>query len=150
MILIDANALIVLLIGLIDTRIFKWHDRTSIYSEDDFNELIEIIGGIENLVVLPNVWTEVDNLLNDFRGEYKYKYILKITESIKATTEKYIDSQTATRSPHFQELGLTDSLVLEYSKHCKLLITSDSQLSDYAVAYNIPVYDMVKRRNERF
>jgi len=149
MILIDTNSLIVIIIGLIDPRIFKWHNRTSIYTEEDFYELMKIIGGLDKLIVLPNVWTEVDNLLNDFRGDYKYQYILKITETIKASTEKFIDSHNATQNPHFQELGLTDSLILEYSKECELLITSDSRLSDYANAFNIPVHDMVKRRNER-
>lgn len=149
MILIDTNALVVLLIGIIDPRIYKWHNRTSIYNEEDFDNLLATIGSIEKLVVLPNVWTEVDNLLNDFGGEYKYQYVNKITETIKGTTEKFLESQKATQSPYFQHLGLTDSLLLEHSKLCELLITSDSQLSDYAKAFNIPVYDMVERRNER-
>jgi hypothetical protein len=46
-------------------------------------------------------------------------------------------------------MGLTDSLVLEQAKSCKLLITSDSQLSDYALAYGIKVYDLVKVKNEK-
>jgi uncharacterized protein YaiI (UPF0178 family) len=44
---------------------------------------------------------------------------------------------------------VTDSLLLEYSKECELLITSDSKLSDYAVASGISVFDLVKNRNER-
>lgn len=52
-------------------------------------------------------------------------------------------------SDGFNDLGLTDSLILEYAKNCKLLITSDSQLSDYARANGIEVYDMVKSRNEK-
>jgi len=72
MILIDANALVVLLIGIIDPRLFKTHKTTSIYEEQDYYDLLAIIGDLKNLVVLPNVWTEVDNLLNNFSGNYKY------------------------------------------------------------------------------
>jgi hypothetical protein len=38
MILIDTNALVVLLIGLIDPKLFKTHKRVSIYEEEDFIE----------------------------------------------------------------------------------------------------------------
>ena len=149
MILIDTNALVVLIIGFIDTRLFKNHKRTSIYEKQDFEELLTVIGSINNLVVLPNIWTEVDNLLNDFSGNYKYQYVEKLTETIRLTNEKFISSLMATQSHHFYDLGLTDSLVLEYAKECRLLITSDSKLSDYALAYGIPVYDIVKSRNDR-
>lgn len=150
MILIDANALVVLLLGLIDPKLISKNRRTSIYEENDFYNLLTVIGNIEQLVVLPNIWTEVDNLLNNLGGSYKYLYVQKITETIKATSEKYISSVTATTSHNFIDLGLTDSLILEYSKECKLLITSDSRLSDYARAYGIKVFDMIKDRNEKF
>ena len=147
--LIDANALIILLLGLIDPKLINKHKRTSIYEEQDFNDLVAFIGDIKELVVLPNVWTEVDNLLNNFSGNYKVKYIEQITETIKLTTEKFIESKTATKSVGFYDLGLTDSIMLEYSKECELLITSDSSLSDYAIANGITVFDLVKNRNER-
>lgn len=148
MILIDTNALIVLLVGLIDVRLIKSHRRTKFYEAKDFYDLINVIGSLETLVVLPNVWTETDNLLNNFPGD-KYSYINTITNLIKSTSEKFIDSLKATECDCFYDLGLTDSLLLEYSKQCKLLVTSDSQLSDYAIAYGVQVYDMVKNRNNR-
>jgi len=147
--LIDTNALIILLIGVIDPKLFKTHKRTSIYEKQDFLDLISFIGDLDKLVVLPNVWTEVDNLLNSFGGNYKDKYVEKLTKIIKATTEKFIESKKATSSFAFFDLGLTDSLLLEYSSQCELLITSDSSLSDYAIARGIKVYDLVKNRNER-
>lgn len=66
MILVDSNALIVLLIGFIDPKLFETHKATSIYDEDDFYELLNVIGDLEEILVLPNIWTEVDNLLNTF------------------------------------------------------------------------------------
>mgnify|MGYP001380013045 CR=1 FL=1 len=149
MILIDTNALVVLLIGIIDPRLFKTHNRTSIYEEQDFIDLLAQIGSFEKLIVLPNVWTEVDNLLNDFSGRYKDRYVEEITMTIKSTTEKFLESVKATESVGFFDLGLTDSLLLEHAKECNLLITSDSKLSDYAVGYGVHVYDMVKSRNQR-
>jgi len=147
--LIDTNSLIVLLVGLIDPKLIQKHKRTSIYEEQDFIDLLYFIGKIENLVVLPNVWTEVDNLLNNFNRGHKEKYIGEITKTIKLTTEKILETKIATESIGFFDLGVTDSLLLEYSKECELLITSDSKLSDYAVASGISVFDLVKNRNAR-
>jgi rRNA-processing protein FCF1 len=65
------------------------------------------------------------------------------------TSEKFLASKTALKSNGFFELGVTDSLLLEYAKECDVLITSDSQLSDYAIASGVKVYDLVKNRNER-
>lgn len=149
MILIDANALIVLLIGTIDPKLLSTHKTTSIYEEQDFYDLLAVIGDLRNLVVLPNVWTEVDNLLNNFSGNYKFPYIEAITNTIANTTEKYIQAIEATRSYEFFELGLTDSLLLIHARNCKLLITSDSKLSDYATAYGLAVFDLVQNRNKR-
>ncbi len=149
MIIIDTNALVLLLIGLIDTNLIETHKRTSIYEEEDFDNLVSVIGNINQLIVLPNIWTEVDNLLNNF-SSYKHSYIENLKSTIKNTTEKYFESNSITEKEHFFDLGLTDSLVLECAMDCKLLITSDSKLSDYAIANGIRVYDVVKARNERF
>ncbi len=79
MIIIDANALVVLLVGSINPRLIENHKRTSIYSEEDFEELLLAVKDFKKLVVLPNVWTEVDNLLNSFSGDYKYQYVRILT-----------------------------------------------------------------------
>jgi len=149
MILIDANALTILLVGLVDINLIGRHKRTSIYQEQDYYNLMAKVESLDNLIVLPNVWTEVDNLLNDFSGNHKYEYILHLTQTIKSTSEVYLSSLNATGSTCFLDLGLTDTLLLEYSKKCKLLITADSRLSDYAKAYGVSVYDMVRTRNYR-
>lgn len=140
---------ILLIVGLIDIRQIKTHKRLSIYEKEDFYNLISIIPEIKNLIILPNVWTEVDNLLNNFQGSLKNAYVLKITELIKKSTEKYIESIKATEEYAFFDLGITDSLILSYAEKCELLITSDSKLSDYAIARGVSVYDLVMERNKR-
>jgi rRNA-processing protein FCF1 len=149
MILIDTNSLIVLILGLMDPKLIGKHKRTSIYDEEDYYNLISIVSDLKILVVLPNVWTEVDNLLNGFGGEYKNAYVSTLSETIKKTSEEYLESIKATESYAFYDLGLTDSLILEQAKNCDLLITSDSRLSDYANSMGVPVYDIVKEINKR-
>jgi rRNA-processing protein FCF1 len=149
MILIDTNTLLILIVGLMDIKLIGRHKRTSIYEEQDFYNLLSVIGNLDKVVVLPNIWTEVDNLLNNFGGERKYIYIVKLIETMKSTSEKFIHSLKGVESNAFYDLGLTDSLILEYARECELLVTSDSSLSDHAVARGIRVYDIVKNRNDR-
>jgi len=149
MILIDTNALIVLLLGLMDIRLINSHKTTSIYEEEDFHNLIDVISDIEKLVVLPNIWTEVDNLLNNFKCNYKYTYILRLADVLKKSFEHYIESKSVLEDYTFFDLGLTDSLLLQLAVECDFLITSDSRLSDYAIAKGVLVYDIVKERNKR-
>lgn len=149
MIVIDTNALIILILGQIDPKLIDSHKRTSIYEEQDYYDLLSVVVNFENLVVLPNVWTEIDNLLNGFTGNHKYHYIQSITSIIKKSSEKFISSINAVKSESFYSLGLTDSLLLELAKECTLLITSDSSLSDQAKAKGIKVFDVVENRNFR-
>ncbi|PSK99823.1 hypothetical protein [Cecembia rubra] len=148
--LIDTNALILLIVGIVDIRQIKTHKRLSIYDEEDVNNLLLVVEDLNQLIVLPNVWTEVDNLLNSFTGNLKSQYILRVTELIKESTEKYIETIEATKQYTFFDLGITDSLLLYYADNCEILITSDSRLSDYAVSRGIKVYDLVLERNKRF
>jgi len=140
--LIDSNSLLVLILGLMNPSLINKHKKTSIYSEEDFEYLIEVIGNINSLVVLPNIWTEVDNLLNNFNGNHKDLYVEIIIQTIKNTTEKYLESSLIEVNYAFYDLGLTDTLILEHAKNCELLITSDSTLSDYARSQGVKVFDL--------
>ncbi len=123
------------------------HKKTSIYDSEDFQNLLTMIGSIDSLVVLPNIWTEVDNLLNNFKGNQKELYLERTIQTIKSTTEVYLQSSLVATSYAFYDLGLTDTLLLEHAKNCDLLITSDSALSDYAKSQGIKVFDMKQMAN---
>lgn len=108
------------------------------------------IDDLSNLIILPNVWTETDNLLKvTFNSTRKVRYIESIIKLVETTEEEYVEARSVVRQPHIYDLGITDCLLLRAAKDCQLLITSDSRLADYAVANGIKVYDMVKNRNQR-
>ena len=148
MILIDANALVLLIIGLIDQNLILRHKRTSTYSKKDYADLLLVIRDFRNLVILPNVWTEVDNLLNRLPGRYRWQYLETVRGLTAQTSERYLTSKIGVSSVYFVSDGLTDSLLVELGKECDLLVTADSSLSNIATANGIDVYDIVQRRNE--
>ena len=148
---LDANALLIVVLGDMDPHIIEHHKRTSIYQAEDFNTLLELIQRSEEVLILPNVWTEVDNLLNNFRGERKYRYYLAVKTPIQSTSEVYLPTEQSLEpmDRHFN-LGIADSLLLTLAlRRETLLITGDSRLSDYAKTLGIRVFDVVENRNAR-
>lgn len=148
MILIDTNAFIILVLGIIDKTLINKHKRTSIYSDTDYDNLINFIGDdLSKILVIPNIWTEVDNLLNNTLANYKYQYYLTIKQLFNNTTEQYFETKKLTKSLYLDQVGITDSIIIEIAKKCKCIVTGDSRLSDIAIANGIKVYDLVELRN---
>ena len=150
MVFVDSNAFVVLIIGLMDPHWLKDHKTTSIYEEQDFNNLKNAIGTFENILTTPNVLTEVDNLLNSFSGHQKHPYIKAITDIVRITSERLVSSLDVIDYYYFRDLGLTDSIILHLRPEYELLVTADSGLSDHALSLGIPVLDLVAYRNNRF
>lgn len=110
---------------------------------------MQVIEDLDKLITIPNVWTEVDNLLNRI-GYLKYEYVDQLKVLMSQTEERYLSSNIALSQAEFWSLGITDTLLLQVAKECDLLITSDSELSDFANANGVKVYDMVLERNKDF
>ncbi len=149
MVVIDSNALVVYILGLMNPSLVETHEKTGIYEKDDFFYLQRLLHNKET-VTLPNILTEADNLLNRFKGDYRRAYALTFLKFINKSSEEYIESLIINSNMElFQEIGLTDLKILELSKQAEFLVTSDSKLSDYANCYGIKVIDLVKYRNDR-
>ena len=146
---IDTNALLLLILGTINKRNIGNHPRLSVYTNSEFYAISELLGKNTRLVSSPNVWTEVDNLCNNIRGDDKIKYQTVLREIIKNSFEKFISSETGVELENFYYIGLTDSIVIELAKTCDILISGDSKMSDYARALGIKVLDLKGLANQR-
>ncbi len=149
MTVIDTNALVLLIVGLMDKNLIQRHKRTSSYTKEDFNELSFLIKNPSLLIAPTNVWTEVDNLLNDFRGIHKSEYYLLLRNLIIKTTEEYLASQDIIENKSFQTIGVTDSILLDLSIKSGHLITSDYVLTNIARAKGIKVYNLQEQKMAR-
>ena len=148
-VIIDANILTLLMVGMINPRNICKHKRTSIYNEDDYKMLLHMISEYDQIYTCPNIITEVDNLLNNMTGEYHEKYITNIKNLIEESQEKYMESKSIIKDWHFDAVGLTDSIILLIAKTTDLLISGDSELCDYAKSLNIKTFDFKEYVNIR-
>jgi rRNA-processing protein FCF1 len=152
MIILDTNSLLVLTLGLVDPNIVNSHERTSIYSKEDFDFLLDQIKDFKRLVIFPNVWTELDNLMKKYPLISRNKYVETLKVLTKETTEEFVRSVEGFEMYSFYKLGLTDSNILYYSTNfkCEYVITSDSNLSDHLIAHGVNVIDLVKIKNSKY
>ena len=144
-IILDTNVFLLYLIGRIAPHKIKTHKRTSIYAVEDYNFLISTVNNIGSdleLIICPNITTEVDNLLNNtFQGYDKEKYVYLSKEIYKKSVEVYIKTIESIEQYTYYDLGITDSVILLMAKNCDLLISGDSKLCDYARSMDIPLLD---------
>lgn len=150
MIILDTNILIILIIGMINPDLISKNKRTSIYNEQDYINILNFISNKE-IVVLPNIWTELDNLLNNYYDNmYNNLYIQSFKKVVQKASEKYLKTNSVVNEYYFSQIGLTDSLIIQCAKDCDFLMTADSKLSDYAKSCGINVVDIVALKNDEF
>jgi len=146
--LLDANLLVLLVVGSASRAYIARHDRLDSYDEDDFDLLVELIGSFADIVVLPHVWTEVDHLVRS--GGLRYpatqQVLDKLQTLIESTTECPTPSASGAVRSEFARLGLADSVMLHFldleARDVPVtLITADHELANAASAHGYDVID---------
>lgn len=148
-IVIDTNALVLLILGTIDKKYIGKHKHISAYSIADYDYLLSVINASKKVITCPNVLTEVDNLCNREVDKHSYSQIFKqLTEDYE---EKYKETKKIVNDnlDLMWNIGLTDIILIKIAKECDFLITGDSKLSDHAKSQGIAVIDLKERANKR-
>lgn len=129
-VLIDANLLILLVAGSVDSRIITKHKRLDAYRVTDYDVLISTIERFDKVLVIPNVLSEASNLLSQTGERTARALRLGLREQIAGSLESYIPSQAAAERPEYQRLGLTDAALLQclIFDSARTLLTADLEL----------------------
>ncbi|MDI1265456.1 MAG: hypothetical protein PS018_19590 [bacterium] len=132
--LLDANLIVLLVIGLADENAVPVHKRTRAYTTGDFRLLLSVISQYRELAALPNALSEASNLL-EFEGNgLPEKITRRFLQFIATTREIYVPSLDASVRNEFRRLGLTDSATLEAAKQDVHILSADLAL--YLAAVN--------------
>ena len=128
-VLLDANLLVLLIVGSASRKMIGRHRRLRQYTEDDFDLLRRLISGHSPILVSPNTLTEASNLCRQISGR-EHERIAEVFRALleEGTQEQFIGSQTATKHEAFPSLGLTDAVILQQMESRPLLITADLDL----------------------
>ena len=123
---IDANLLVLLVVGTVDRRLVGKRRRVRIFAPDGYDLLFDLLHQTpQPAVVTPNTLTEVSNLLEDGRDR---RFLRQLKAFVEASEEIVVASSTASNSPAYERLGLSDAVLLEISSEQRPLIIVDLDL----------------------
>jgi hypothetical protein len=139
-IVVDANLLLLLVVGSCDPSLISKHKRLSAFAVSDFERLITVLAGSNTIVTVPHVLAEVGNMLSDGNDPDAQAIKSHFARLIKETLEVYKPSARVVDEPEFRWLGLSDAAQLAAAEGKHLLLTADGPLFNAACTRGIEAY----------
>ena len=127
-IFIDANLLVLLVVGETDRELIAKHRRLRTFHRDDYEKLVRFLNKIDRILVTPNTLTEASNLLAYHKEPERSRFFEMLRILIEEHEEIIVTSKAASRNKQFERLGLTDAALLEVISNSSPLITVDLNL----------------------
>ena len=131
--ILDANLLVLLVVGRAAREYIGKHKRLRAYSVSDFDLLIKLLSSASKIVITPNTLTETSNLVRQISEPARAQILLVLRELIARHDEHYRDSRSVSKSDEFPRLGLTDAVLLDIAGQYGTLLTTDLDLYVAAV-----------------
>ena len=133
-IFIDANLLVLLVVGATDQALISKHRRLRTFMVEDYGRLVELIEQAGQVFLTPNTLTEASNLLAQHPNPERSRFFAVFRRIIGKSEEIVVASKTASRNNAFVRLGLTDAALLEVISEETPLVTVDLELFRAAFA----------------
>lgn len=127
-VVVDANLLLLYVIGLHDPGLIPRFKRTQSFTAQDFELLHLLLGEFRRHFTTPSVLTEVSNLSRQMHGEGRLGVAERFEAVIRRTREHFVLSAKLSIDRVFPRLGLTDTAILDEAGHGRLLLTDDLDL----------------------
>ena len=127
-IFIDAQLLVLFVVGRLDPALILRHRRLSSFSIADFDTLNSFLEEAAQVFVTPNTLTEASNLLQQHGEPERGDILDQLRQLIDESREIVIASRTAAAREEFRSLGLTDAALIEAASAEVPLLTADGQL----------------------
>lgn len=125
---VDANLLVLLVVGSVGRELIEKHRRLREYSAEDYEILIKLLNRVERVYVTPNTLTETSNLLAQHREPERSRFFDRLRFFIQKSKEVIVASEVASSNSAFNRLGLTDAALLEAVSPETPLVTADLKL----------------------
>jgi hypothetical protein len=126
--LIDTNLFLVLVVGAHDPAHIERFKRTRAYTAGDYDLLTAFVSGFSQLVVTPNILTEVSNLAGQLSEPLRSEVFASLALLAGQAAERYFPSREAVRESDFIRLGLADVSVLLTAREHVAVLTDDLPL----------------------
>jgi hypothetical protein len=125
--LVDANLLVLYLVGKVNRQRILNFKRTGDFTIEDYDLLVRLIGRFGKLIATPHVLRQVSDLtkLTGFELTAIRRLFKLLVEQIE---ESYDSSRVLVCDPLFERFGLTDAAVATVCSRGILVLTADLPL----------------------
>lgn len=125
---VDANLLVLLLVGLVSPQRILTFKRTQNFRIDDFKTLSRLVDWFgEPLVATPHILSQVSDL-TDLSGSERGIICEIFKRSVETIREEQDPAKQLIRHPLFDRFGLGDTSIAAVCKHNVAVLTADVQL----------------------
>ncbi len=138
---LDANLLVLLTVGLADARFIARHKRLNPnYRKEHLDDLLEIIKRWPELATTTHALTEASNLLRQCADPMRSQIMIELARLIKSSGELTPEASQAADAPEFIRLGLTDAAFTLLDPERYVIATVDL---DLIVALEVRGFEVV-------
>ena len=131
---IDANLLVLLIVGSVGESLIVKHRRLRRFSVEDYERLLALVHRVDRVFVTPNTLTETSNLLAQHRDPERSRFFDRLRDVIGESREIVVSSEEASNNAAFGRLGFTDAAILQVVTAETPLVTVDLDLYLAALA----------------
>ena len=146
----DANLLVLYVVGVVNRRRIRQFKRTRKHTEEDFDLLLRVLGRFDTLFSVSHVLAEVSNL-TDLSGRERLLARECLKRTIALLKEPELPSARATEHKCYLRLGLADAAVATAaSDHGLEVLTDDLDLYLALAKESIAVTNFTHLREARW
>lgn len=115
LVVIDTNLLALLVVGTTSKNYISLHKRLqSEFRIQDFELLVELIGVFSDIILLPHIIAETSSLIRQIQVPIRTEIQSTLKNLITTTIEFPIASTYGVQRDEYQELGITDAVILHF------------------------------------
>jgi hypothetical protein len=128
-VLVDANLLLLYLIGTFQRARVETFKRTSEFTLEQFDILFRLLRGFPVIVTTPHILTEVSGLANSLPDRIKPEWCDHFAQQVGTFREISRPATIVMQESCFSPFGLTDAAIQNAAPDI-LVLTQDHRLSD--------------------
>ena len=121
-ILLDANLLVLLVVGTTSRQLITKHKKTKTFTVADYDRLVAFVGAYR-IAVLPHIAAEASNLIGFHQEPERERLLLVLKALLESIDEDYVTSRHAVQQREYLFVGLTDAAILAASTQAEILTT---------------------------
>jgi rRNA-processing protein FCF1 len=147
-VVVDANLLLLLVVGLWNPRAIANQKRLSALTYDDFDLLRTFLGTFRKVVTTSYVLAEVSNLAGSASGLSRIAIFGQLAGTIETLDERSLPAAELCTQPEFLAFGITDAALCRLCR-TMLLVTEDGRLAHHLHLRGFNALSLVHLRNLR-